>query len=376
MDKKIAMVRATNIIPVDGVVRPISNVQYIKKEYGSSFYYKLYDYLKEKGIIEELDYSRFGDENYIEEYNKKARETINFYLPYSSDYNPAVLWALNGIVPDDTNNTFSNKSVAIIDDLDEHISEIISIMPTDTATKGDFEITANGVVLIKREVFEKLTIQEKKQMIDGNARVILFDGDIKEAVDKYLEVEEEYDGEELTLTRSKGGYIESETSNETKKRIKEIAEKNNIPEVLYFDMVTKSEEYGTAIEDKNIYEKTIIVMDFYKEMFLEYMFKRLEDGKDDEQIRNMELTKLDLIKFPEVDKYNDIFIKYIDEYGIENYKKEVEIYNQKIEKLKEKGELLTPEEIVNAKEKGSYINLLERIENLDIEFDFGSEDIE
>ena len=31
--KNIAIVRATNIIPFDGVVRPISEIPYLKKEY-------------------------------------------------------------------------------------------------------------------------------------------------------------------------------------------------------------------------------------------------------------------------------------------------------------------------------------------------------
>ena len=39
--KNIAIVRATNVIPFDGVVRPISNVPYLRKEIGTKFYFAM-----------------------------------------------------------------------------------------------------------------------------------------------------------------------------------------------------------------------------------------------------------------------------------------------------------------------------------------------
>ena len=44
--KNIAIVRATNIIPFDGVVRPISEIPYLKKNTGTQFGFAISDLLR------------------------------------------------------------------------------------------------------------------------------------------------------------------------------------------------------------------------------------------------------------------------------------------------------------------------------------------
>ena len=53
----IALVRATNIIPFDGVVRPISEVSYLQKEKGTEFSFAMNDLLKRKGLLKEIDWT-------------------------------------------------------------------------------------------------------------------------------------------------------------------------------------------------------------------------------------------------------------------------------------------------------------------------------
>ena len=116
--RKIAIVRATDIIPYNGIINPLSNVPNLDSNI-SDFSYKIIPLLEKKGILKEASFRIIKEE--IEERERIIKE----YTPLSSNYNSVVLFSLNGLVPDDiesgfANNTFSNKNIAIIDDLDYH----------------------------------------------------------------------------------------------------------------------------------------------------------------------------------------------------------------------------------------------------------------
>lgn len=117
--ENIALVRATNIIPTEGIIVPISEEKYLEKNVNSLFSEGIKSLLKREGIITPIDYSKLDDEQYIEEKNKEIASITDKYLPYSSNYNSMVLFSLNGIVPDDKengfgNNMFSNKKCGIM----------------------------------------------------------------------------------------------------------------------------------------------------------------------------------------------------------------------------------------------------------------------
>ena len=139
--ENVVLIRATNVIPFDGIVHPISKTPYLKKENGTNFAYAINDLLQKLSKISYNDYWSKSEEEQ-EKIDKNNQEIINSYLPYNSKYNSMVLWSLNGLVPDDINNTFSNKTCAIIEGLKEQIdkSEVISLVPTDTAIKGNVQL--------------------------------------------------------------------------------------------------------------------------------------------------------------------------------------------------------------------------------------------
>ena len=60
----ITMVRATNIIPYDGVVSPLSNVPYLCKNIGLEFSARISDLLHELGVIPPIDQSKMFEKNY------------------------------------------------------------------------------------------------------------------------------------------------------------------------------------------------------------------------------------------------------------------------------------------------------------------------
>ena len=106
----IAMVRATNIIPYDGVVRPLSNVPYLCKNIGLEFSARISDLLHELGVIPPLDQSKMFEEDYYDKMVALSSKILKEYLPYVSDYNSMVLFSLNGICPDDNEHGFANNT--------------------------------------------------------------------------------------------------------------------------------------------------------------------------------------------------------------------------------------------------------------------------
>lgn len=63
----IAIVRTTNVIPFDGIVRPLSNVPYLCKNIGLKYSARLSDLLHELGVISPMDQSRMFEEDYYDE---------------------------------------------------------------------------------------------------------------------------------------------------------------------------------------------------------------------------------------------------------------------------------------------------------------------
>ena len=58
----IAIVRATNIIPFDGIINPISEVPYLVKPNGMQISFMMNDLLTEEGILEPYDFTKINDE--------------------------------------------------------------------------------------------------------------------------------------------------------------------------------------------------------------------------------------------------------------------------------------------------------------------------
>ena len=147
----IALVRATNVIPFDGVVHPVKDVPFIKKETGTVFSGELFSLLRRKGVLNPIDWEAPEEERLLVE--EKNKQIVAEYMPYTSMYNSMVLWSLNGLVPDDAFNAFSKKSCAIIDGLEEQMNqaEIVSMGPTDTAVKGTVALSKNAKILISKE---------------------------------------------------------------------------------------------------------------------------------------------------------------------------------------------------------------------------------
>lgn len=351
--KNIAIVRATNAIPFDGIVRPISEVPYLKKEEGTQFSFAMYDLLKSKNMFKKIDWTNLDE---ISEINRENNEILNQYMPYNSYYNSMVLWSLNGLVPDDMNNTFSNKTCAIIDGLQEQIeqSKIISLVPTDTAIKGNTKLSNSAKILINKERYEKLSQKEKEALSKLNVNIIIFEGDLKQAIDKELVKENRYTAETLSLSREDNGYIKSDTSDDVRETISNIANEKKIAQVLHWNVITaQNDELDKLADVKDEYRNIAVVTEYYKETFFEYLFSKMDiDNK----------IKGDVSRHSESPQYMQALCGEIDRIGIDKYKQLVTEYNKSLEELREKGKLPTPQEIVDSIAEKKKIDLVSMIE--------------
>lgn len=270
----IAIVRATNVIPFDGVVRPLSNVPYLCKNIGLEFSAQISDLLHELGVIPPMDQSRMFEEDYYDEMVALSSKILKEYLPYVSDYNSMVLFSLNGICPDDNehgfaNNTFSNKSVAIITPLSEHIDQVISLVPTDTAIKGNVELSNNAIVLIEESVYESLNDMQKALLHNNRFSIKTFTGSLKETIRNELQNSGRYIPETLSLSASTGGFMPSDTSELQKECINNIASSYGLSQMKYFNLITSRDtsipKYDEVCDE---FDKAMEVQDFYTTAFL------------------------------------------------------------------------------------------------------------
>ena len=361
--KNIAIVRATNVIPFDGIVYPLSEVPYLQKEHGTEFSFAMNDLLKRQNKLKQIDWTKLDEMDKISEENK---EILKQYLPYNSDYNSVVLWSLNGLVPDDMNNTFSNKTCAIIDGLEEKIeeSEMISLVPTDTAIKAKdgqkgIKLSQNATILISKERYETLSQEEKNKLDELDLKVSVFEGELQQAVNQNLEESGRFTAEKLSLNRVDGGYIQSDTSDEIKRTIGSIAKENNIAQELFFNIITgQSDELDKLHNVKDIYENMIQVSEFYKKTFFNYMFSKMDISED---------VKINSLFGMDSSVYMNELCDEIERIGIDKYKEVLDGYNARLEELQKSGELPTPQQIIDSINRGEPINLQDLIEKRDFE---------
>lgn len=333
----IALVRATDFIPFDGIIRPLANVPYLCKKSGSELSFKINDLLRECNITEPPDYTNF------ELSVARNASKVSEYSPYESDYNSIVLFAINGLCPDDSehgfgNNTFSNKKVAIIEPLKYHLDQTISLVPTDTALKGDVALSQEAILLIDEDLYNSLS-EEQKNMLHSNSFTIkTFRGPIKEAVKQALIETGRYTAEDLSLSASTGGIKPSDTSEELKELLHEIATINNILEMKFFNLITSKDSSLPKFElFCHEYDNILKVERYYTIRFLERLL--------------VFLGKPEMAQYVEENYWyqpflNDVFI-WIKEKGIEEYKKFIDEYNNELLDEITKGLLPTPEEIIN-----------------------------
>lgn len=359
--ENIAIVRATDIIPINGKIVPISEAKYIQKSKDTPLAEGIKSLLKREGLITPIDYSRLEDAQYMEEKNKEIASITSKYIPYTSSYNSMVLFSLNGIVPDDKdagfgNNTFSNKKCAIIDSLSSHIDDVISLNPTDTAIKGNVTLSNDGIILIEKNTYETLSNIDKNNLSRFNVK--LFVGNLKDAVELYLKTSQRYSCEQLALSSSKGGYIDSPTSEELKVTIKRIAEEKQISTAYHLNILLHNTDNNDKLKSvENEHENILKIRQYYQNEFYKFLFSEMQVEEE--------------LQYCLLNYNSDIYIEelcdIIQKFGLENYKRLCDKFNNTLENLKNSNYLPTPQQIIDSINKGMQIDLCNMIRTFNLE---------
>ncbi len=360
---RLALVRVSNIVPKSQTILPISEEPYLTKNYNGAnkFINSLSDMLLQSGVIPMLtDFSEEG----IKQYAEKQEQILEEYSPYTSDYNSTLLFSINGIVPDDINNTFSNKTCAIIEPLMNQINKgkCVSLIPTDTAFKGEMTLSPDAIVLIKKDRYDGLAPEEKERLKSLNLTVEIFEGEIKKAIETKLE-ENGYIVEDLSLSAEKDHNI----SRETRKAIDDIAEKKDIAKARYFNILNrKTSDVDKLDSVKDEASSILKVKEYYQDIFYTYLLNNLPidefEGEKGEILSAEELKK-DLMTYKDAKVYTDILCSGIKKVGLDKYKDIVTIYNKRLESLRALGKLPTPQQIVDSIEQKRPIDLVSMLEN-------------
>ena len=359
--ENIAIVRATDIIPVEGKIVPVSEAKYIQKNKDIPLAKGITSLLKREGLITPIDFSKLDDEHYMEEKNKEIESITSKYIPYTSNYNSMVLFSLNGIVPDDKeagfgNNTFSNKKCAIIDSLSSHIDDVISLNPTDTGIKGTVELSNDAVILIEQNTYESLSSDDKNKLKQFNVRI--FEGNLKESVESYLKGSQRYTCEKLTLSSNKGGYVDSPTSEKLKATIKQIATEKQISTAYHLNIILHNVDINEKLKSvEHEHENIIKTREYYQNEFYKFLFSEMPIGEE---------LQYCLLNYNS-DVYIDELCDVIQNFGLENYKKICDKFNTTLELLRQNNKLPTPEQIINSINKGIPIDLCSMIREFNLE---------
>lgn len=338
----IALVRATDIIPMEGVIESIGNSYYIKKNKDISFSKSMLDLLRKKGVISPMDHAKvFEESDYYEKKVRMDRKILEEYIPYVSDYNSGVLFSLNGLVPDDSengfgNNIFSNKKCAVIEPIVHHIDDVITIMPTDTFVEGDVKLSRDAIILIESDTYNNLSNIEKEKLSKLNVKT--FTGNLKDVVYNELKNTDRYYPETLSLSRSQHGFLDSDTKEKNLTLINEIASNYDIPSVLYWNALTGNNDHVDKLGPINEHFNNILtVQGYYLNLFFDKLFNVINVNDE---------VRFSLSRNVNSEYYLEQLMEAIDKYGIDKYKDFIDKYNKSLEILRDSGELLTPNQIV------------------------------
>ena len=333
-------------VPVDGKIAPISEVPYLCGERKTPFYYEMRNILRRKGLLGTT-------ENPMSE--KDIEEKISQYMPYSSSYNSMTLWTINGVAPDDNYATFSNKTSAVIDSLQEQLKQakVVSMAPTDLAIQGITQVSDSAVFVIKKDRYDSLSEEDKQILAATYSKIKTFEGNIVEAVNEELVSSGRYTAETLSLAREDKGYKKSPTSDELIETIAKTAKERDIPQVLHLNVITGEHDEKYKLEEfKDDKTKMGMVKTYYKQAFFEYLFSKMDI---DEDVKAMSMI------VPDSDIYMEQLCDEIGRIGIDKYKQVLDEYNQSLERLRDTGKLPTPEQIIDAAREDRKIDLVSMI---------------
>lgn len=339
----VVLIRATNNLPINGILEPSCSSKYLHFQNKGNYYYLIQKEMKkylESQLQRPLDFS--------EEDNKLLKEFLKDYLPLTSSYTGTLSFSLNGLVPDDINNKFSDMKIAIIDPIKYHLTEdFVNIDVIDTTIKGNFEVSSEAIIVIDRSYFLSLTEEEQNNLAKVY-RIELFEGSLKNAVASALE---KYNYPSLSLIQDKPSkdivncdYKDSMIAFQSAFAKEKGASRLKLQQLYTtpLELLTQGVDMVAAEKVQSDFEKNLIVQKYYQDSFYNFLLQKAEQY----YIELDEMEKFYL--FSEFSKSEEVLEELVksllNKAGVEGYKLLIEEYNKMIQE-----NYLTNDEIVEQK---------------------------
>lgn len=199
----VVLVRARNKLPVEGELIPSCEGMYLKPDTLGDFATILRNMVK-RDLENKLGrplvlYAESEDAKMLDQAMEK-------FYPYTSSYTSTLSFSLNGLVPDDINNKFSEMKCAVIEPLKYHTdADFLNVSVIDTTTKGSMQLSNEAILVCDENTFRSYP-ESVQQNLMAKYRVELFTGSLKDAVNNTLQ---KYNYPVFNLNqRKEQGYIE------------------------------------------------------------------------------------------------------------------------------------------------------------------------
>lgn len=339
----VVLVRAMNNLPLNGELIPSCEGQRLINDRQSDFYHFIRKCVK-SNLEQQLGRSLILFPDSPDEQLMKT--AMIDYSTLTGDYYTTTLsFALNGLVPDDINNTFTDMKIAVLEPIKNQINaDFVTVETIDTTIKGRIKVSNDAILIIEQDFFSKLTTEEQNNL-NANFNVKLFKDDLKDAISNAL-IENGYPA--LPLVQNK-----------EMKNIEECPEKKSMLDFedkfsaavgasrLRLQYLTFMYGGGTGVDaiahDKisEEHDKTLRVQEYYKNQLYEFMLKKAQNF-------GIEVSDIDkYYLFTEFEEGTEVMKKIcmalINAYGgLENFKQFIQEYNAYI-----KENYLTNQQIVS-----------------------------
>ncbi len=313
----IMLVRTTNYLPENRIMKPYSETPNLVKECQNFLYTQLYAY-ETTDILKHLE----------------------TYCPY---YRTTLHTTENGLVSSHMYGNFDSRNFIILEPLKEQInkSNIRNFAGQDTIIKGDMILSEKSIVIIDYEKFPQL-FEKYDELKDYN--ICLYHGITHQDKKKYMD--ENTDSTDIIL------------QDESAVVAKILMDLGYTPEIIGTHYIIKSNTSDKIVE---LNKKLALEKGVEKNTKHQYTEEYIEDAK----VRNEITNKCDRILLNFIIKYNNLTIPYENLFdnkgniimdaannikyviGIDNLINTVEIFNNTLKKLQDDNLLKSPEEFKN-----------------------------
>lgn len=309
--KDFYLVRATDYIYPGHFQYPLCNIPFLTKN----------NVVISNVIGNILDEKEHIDPYKEEEKYDARKEIIKSYLPLSTQYRSTVHFTLNGLVSSHSKGNFDNKNFIIIDKLSKHLgkSDIRSLKDADTFISGNVNLSDECVILVKKDKYEQLLI-EFPCLKEYN--VILYEGEQKTAVEMFLT-----NNNIISFNIRQHGfeYLTTFEANTIPNFIRSYLKK------VYEIFKIESMSHYVSQEYKEDDQNSLILWEYYEEMFFNYFFNKIDVSQDNKkQLLEQYFYKLSHSERMYNEKIEDTLKNVITEMGLEKFKDIVDEFNSNI----------------------------------------------